>query len=476
MIHKYKMNGINIAMDVNGGSVHVIDDITYDLLDYYEDFKNKTLDESELYIKMNDYSIEDIKTTIGEVDELVEEGLLYTEDAYQDLDAFKNRKPVIKALCLNIAHDCNLKCKYCFAQQGDFGGEKKLMPLEVGKKAFDFLVENSGNRRNLEVDFFGGEPLMNFDVVKELVHYGNELGKEKNKNFRFTITTNGILLDDKKIDFINEYMDNAVLSLDGREKVNDDMRLTLVDNGSYSIIVPKFKKLVEKRGDKKYYVRGTFTRNNLDFSEDVKHFKDLGFVHTSMEPVVSADENPYAIKEEDLPKILAEYEKFAIDYAEMKVNGDPFSFFHFMVDLNQGPCVIKRIVGCGAGTEYLSITPEGDIYPCHQFVGNETYKMGNILNDDLVLPEEMRTMFKSADVYSKEDCQTCFSKFYCSGGCHANALNFNGDIKKPYKLGCDMQRKRLECSLMIEATRMLAKMDDEVNNTEDPSEKVLFLD
>jgi len=276
------MNGINIAMDVNGGSVHVIDDITFDLLDFYEDFKNKTLDESELYIKMSNYSIEDIKTTLGEVDELVEEGLLYTEDAYQDLDAFKNRKPVIKALCLNIAHDCNLKCKYCFAQQGDFGGEKKLMPLEVGKKSFDFLVENSGNRRNLEVDFFGGEPLMNFDVVKELVHYGNQLGKEKNKNFRFTITTNGILLDDKKIDFINEYMDNAVLSLDGRQEVNDDMRLTLVDNGSYSIIVPKFKKLVEKRGDKKYYVRGTFTRNNLDFSEDIKHFKDLGFVHTSI--------------------------------------------------------------------------------------------------------------------------------------------------------------------------------------------------
>jgi uncharacterized protein len=271
-------------------------------------------------------------------------------------------------------------------------------------------------------------------------------------------------------------MDNAVLSLDGREKVNDDMRLTLVDNGSYSIIVPKFKKLVEKRGDKKYYVRGTFTRNNLDFSEDVKHFKDLGFVHTSMEPVVSADENPYAIKEEDLPKILAEYEKFAINYAEMKVSGDPFSFFHFMVDLNQGPCVIKRIVGCGAGTEYLSITPEGDIYPCHQFVGNEKYKMGNIMNEDLVLPEEMRTMFKSAHVYSKEDCKTCFSKFYCSGGCHANALNFNGDINKPYKLGCDMQRKRLECSIMIEAKRMLAKIDEEEENMEDPSEKVLFLD
>jgi len=475
MVHKFKMNGLNIAMDINGGSVHVIDDTTYDLLDYYEDYRNHLIDETGLYLKMNAYSKEEIATSLSEVQELEKEGLLYTEDTYKNLDVFKNRKPVIKALCLNIAHDCNLKCKYCFASQGDFGGAKALMPLSVGKKALEFLVDNSGSRRNLEVDFFGGEPLMNFDVVKELVHYGNKLGLERNKNFRFTITTNGILLDDKKIDFINEYMDNAVLSLDGRPEVNDDMRLTLTNSGSYNIIVPKFKKLVEKRGDKQYYLRGTFTRNNLDFSEDIKHFRDLGFINTSMEPVVSADENPYAIKEEDLPRILAEYENFAIEYADLKVKGDPFSFFHFMVDLKQGPCVIKRITGCGAGTEYLSITPEGEIYPCHQFVGNEKFKMGNIMDENLVLPEEMRSMFRNSHVYTKEDCNTCFSKFYCSGGCHANAINFNGDITKPYKMGCEMQKKRLECSIMIEAKRMLADSDEEEEQTEETPGSVLFL-
>lgn len=474
MIHKYKMNGINIAMDVNGGSVHVVDDITFELLDHYDDFRQGLIDETEIYLRMAGHELEDIKASLDEVNELVQEGLLYTEDTYEDMDVFRNRKPVVKALCLNIAHDCNLKCRYCFASQGDFGGAKALMPLEVGKRALEYLVDHSGNRRNLEVDFFGGEPLMNFDVVKELVHYGNELGKMKNKNFRFTITTNGILLDDKKIDFINEHMDNAVLSLDGRKKINDDMRLTLVDSGSYEIIVPKFKKLVEKRGSKKYYIRGTFTRNSLDFSEDVKHFKELGFVHTSMEPVVSADENPYAIKEEDLPKILAEYEKLAVEYAEMKVKGDPFSFFHFIVDLTQGPCVIKRITGCGAGTEYLSITPEGDIYPCHQFVGNETYKMGNIMEEEVTLPKDMQEMFKNAHVYSKEDCKSCFSKFYCSGGCHANALSFNGDINKPYRIGCEMQRKRLECSIMIEAKRMLADGEEESGEAGN-EEKVLFL-
>lgn len=474
MIHKYRMNGLNIVMDVNGGSVHVVDDITYDLLDHYEELKSGHIDESDLYLKMSQYEAEEIKASLSEVNELVDEGLLYTDDTYPDMESFKNRKPVIKALCLNIAHDCNLKCRYCFAQQGDFGGTKCLMPLHVGKKSLEFLVERSGNRRNLEVDFFGGEPLMNFDVVKELVHYGNELGKLHNKNFRFTVTTNGILLDDKKIDFINEYMDNAVLSLDGRKEINDDMRLTMVDSGSYDIIVPKFKKLVEKRGNKTYFIRGTFTRNSLDFSEDVKHFRDLGFVHTSMEPVVSADENPYAIKEEDLPQILQEYEKLALDYADMKVKGDPFTFFHFMVDLTQGPCILKRITGCGAGTEYLSITPEGDIYPCHQFVGNEIYKMGNIMEEEVHLPAEMQNFFKNAHVYTKEDCKTCFSKFYCSGGCHANAISFNGDIHKPYKIGCEMQKKRLECAIMIEAKRMLEGSEDTADELM-PEDRVLFL-
>lgn len=474
LIHKYMLNGIRIAMDINGGSVHVIDEVTFDLLDHYDEYRKGNLDEAELYLRLPQHSLEDLKASLEEVNTLVAEGLLYTEDTYQDLEVFKNRKPVVKALCLNIAHDCNLKCKYCFASQGDFGGAKALMSLEVGKKSLEYLALNSGSRKNLEVDFFGGEPLMNFDVVKALVLYGDELGAKYNKNFRFTITTNGVLLDDKKIDFINEHMHNAVLSLDGRKKVNDDMRLTLLDGGSYDVIVPKFKKLVERRGNKSYHLRGTFTRNALDFSEDVKHFRDLGFVHTSMEPVVSADENPYAIKEEDLPQILAEYEKLAVEYADMKVNGDPFTFFHFMVDLSQGPCVIKRITGCGAGTEYLCITPEGDIYPCHQFVGNDAYKMGNILSENLTLPEEMRATFRDAHIYTKEDCKTCFSKFYCSGGCHANALNFNGDIHKPYKLGCEMQRKRLECSIMIEAKRMLAAAEaEEQESAQD--EKVLFL-
>lgn len=472
MIHKYKMNGINIAMDVNGGSVHVVDDVTYDLLDHYPEFLSGTLSREALYPLLSAYSAEEVDTALLELKELVAEGLLFTEDHYQDLAAFKDRKPVVKALCLHVAHDCNLKCRYCFASQGDFGGHKALMPLEVGKKALEYLVAHSGSRRNLEVDFFGGEPLMNFQVVKDLVEYGNHIAKDRGKVFRFTITTNGVLLDDKKIDYLDTVMDNVVLSLDGRRKVNDFMRPTMVDGGSYEIIVPKFQKFVEKREDRKYYIRGTFTRENLDFAADVLHFKELGFAHTSMEPVVSAEENPYAIREEDLPAILEEYEKLAVAYADMKVQGENFSFFHFMVDLSQGPCVIKRITGCGAGTEYLSITPEGDIYPCHQFVGNLDYRMGNLLDPGLSLPKDMQDRFKNAHVYTKEACSTCFAKFYCSGGCHANALNFNGDINIPYAVGCAMQRKRLECAIMVEAKRLLERDEDAPEARE---EELLFL-
>lgn len=469
MIHKFSMNGVYIAMDINGGSVHVLDEVTYAMLDYYKEVVSGTITMEEASKNLSRYSKEDIYSAYEEIKNLEDEGLLYTEDPYEKMDFMKNRKPVVKAMCLNIAHDCNLQCKYCFAKQGDFGGKKCLMPLETGKKALEYLVKNSGSRRNLEVDFFGGEPLMNFQVVKELVFYGRELEKAYNKNFRFTITTNGVLLNNESIDFINTHMDNVVLSLDGRKRINDDMRLTLTGTGSYEIIVPKYQKLIERRGSKSYYIRGTFTRESLDFSEDVKHFKELGFVHTSMEPVVSSDENPYAIREEDLPRILEEYEKLAVYYAELKENKDPFSFFHFIVDLTQGPCVIKRISGCGAGAEYLCVTPEGDLYPCHQFVGNETYKMGNLFDEDLVLPKEMQILFREAHIYNKEDCRTCFSKFYCSGGCHANALSFNGDILKPYKIGCEMQRKRLECAIMVEAKRMLAAEE------EAPEEQVLFL-
>ena len=444
------MNDLNIVVDVNGGAVHVVDEITFDVLDYYE-----LNDAEKIAKKLPKYTLDEIKETFDEIKSLVEDGLLYSPDNYLDIDAFKNREPVVKAMCLHIAHDCNLKCKYCFASQGDFGGAKSIMSFEVGKKALEYLVDNSGSRKNLEVDFFGGEPLMNFEVVKQLVEYGNELAKEKGKNFRFTITTNGVLLDDEIIDYVNEHMHNVVLSLDGRKSINDDMRPTLNDKGSYDIIVPKFQKLIEKRKDKYYYVRGTFTRDNMDFSKDVLHFKDLGFDLTSVEPVVGDESNPYALREEDLPKILDEYEKLAVEYSKMRVNNEPFRFFHFMVDLSQGPCVIKRITGCGAGNEYLAITPEGDIYPCHQFVGQEEFKMGNVMADKVELPKEMQETFKEAHIYAKDECSKCWAKFYCSGGCHANAFNFNNDILKPYDLGCQMQRKRLECALMVEASVMM---------------------
>lgn len=452
MIHKFSMNGYNIVLDVNGGAVHVLDDVAYDLLDFYKE-KSK---EEILEILKSKYQEEKINEAYEEILNLEKEGLLYTEDTYQYHPSFVHREPVVKALCLNVAHDCNLKCKYCFAAQGDFGGEKELMSFEVGKAAIDYLIANSGSRKNLEIDFFGGEPLMNFEVVKQLVYYGRSVEKDYNKNIRFTITTNGVLLNDEIIDYINENMHNVVLSLDGRKEVNDNMRPTLNDKGSYDITLPRFKKLVEKRAkDKYYYIRGTFTRDNLDFSKDVMHFADLGFKLTSVEPVVGDESNPYALREEDLPKIFEEYEKFAVEYADRQLQGDGFKFFHFMIDLNQGPCVIKRITGCGAGNEYLSVTPNGDIYPCHQFVGNEEFKMANIFDEEIVLPENLKNMFREAHVYTKEECKQCWNKFYCSGGCHANAINFNNDISKPYELGCEMQRKRTECSIMIQAKLML---------------------
>lgn len=450
MIHKFSMNGYNIVIDVNGGAVHVVDDVAYDILNYY---KEKPLDEIVDILKSK-HNEERINEAYIELKNLENDELLYSKDEYINHPSFINRKPVVKALCLHIAHDCNLKCNYCFAAQGDFGGAKELMSSEVGKKSIDYLIENSGSRRNLEVDFFGGEPLMNWEVVKELVEYGKEIEKEYNKNIRFTITTNGVLLDDEKIKYINENMHNVVLSLDGRKDVNDGMRPTLNDKGSYDIIVPKFKKLVDERPkDKYYYIRGTFTRQNLDFSKDVLHFADLGFGLTSIEPVVDSENNPYALREEDLPKIFEEYENLAVEYANRQLGEDKFKFFHFMIDLNQGPCVIKRLSGCGAGSEYMAITPTGDVYPCHQFVGNEDFKLGNIMGE-LNIPKDLQNEFRNAHVYNKPDCKECWAKFYCSGGCHANAYNFNDDILKPYKVGCEMQRKRTECSLMVQAKLM----------------------
>lgn len=447
MIHKYYLNNKYIVLDVASGSVHVVDELTYKILDDY-----KLISENEIINKLSkNYKEKDIKSAIEEIKFLEKEELLFSEDDIE-LSVEYNPTNIIKAMCLHVAHDCNLKCKYCFAAQGNFHGDALLMDLETGKKALKFLCENSGNRRNLEVDFFGGEPLMNFDVVKNLVHYGREIEKEYNKNFRFTITTNGILLTDDKIDFINEHMDNVVLSLDGRKEINDNIRPTVNDKGSFDIIVPKFKKLIEKRGDKDYYIRGTFTSFNKDFRNDLKEFYNLGFKKVSIEPVVTDPSEPYAITKDDLDEILKEYEEFSKDYMEIRKYDKDFLFFHYMIDLSQGPCVVKRTVGCGAGSEYIAVTPEGDIYPCHQFVGEEEFKLGNL--DEGITKESLRDDFKCANVLNKTECNSCFAKYYCSGGCHANAYFNNGDFLTPYDIGCEMERKRVECAISILANEM----------------------
>ena len=437
MIHQYKSNGYDIVMDVNSGAVHVVDDVTYDVITLFEE-----LTASEIVERLKDkYSETEIREAIEEVRQLKEDGQLFTEDIYQPfVEKFKeNRQTVVKALCLHIAHDCNLACKYCFAEEGEYHGRKELMSFEVGKKALDFLVANSGNRVNLEVDFFGGEPLMNWDVVKQLVEYGRSIEKANKKKFRFTLTTNGVLLNDEIMEYLNREMSNVVLSLDGRKEVNDRMRPFRTGKGSYDLIVPKFQKLAESRNQTNYYVRGTFTRENLDFSEDVKHFADLGFKQMSIEPVVGSEEDPYSIREEDLPVIMEEYDKLALEYIKREKEGNGFNFFHFMIDLNQGPCVYKRLSGCGSGTEYLSVTPWGDLYPCHQFVGNEEFLMGNV--DDGIVREDIVSEFGNCNVYSKEKCKNCFARFYCSGGCAANSYNFHGTINDAYDIGCEMQKK-----------------------------------
>ena len=446
------MNGINVLMDINSGAVHAVDDVAYDIADLYTEMSF-----DEICDKFSDkYSREQLKEAADELEELKEAGMLYTEDEYEKvLEQVKNRAPVVKALCLHVAHDCNLKCRYCFAEEGEYHGKRSLMSAEVGKKAIDFIIANSGKRRNLEVDFFGGEPLMNFDVVKEIVEYGREQEKLYDKNFRFTITTNGILLDDEKQAYINENMHNVVLSLDGRKEINDFMRPRAGGMGSYDVIVPKFQKFAEMRGDRDYYVRGTFTRHNLDFSKDVMEFADLGFRSMSIEPVVAKPEEEYAIREEDLPQIMEEYDHLAEEYIKRKKEGRGFNFFHFNIDLNQGPCVAKRLSGCGSGTEYLAVTPWGDLYPCHQFVGQEEFLLGNV--DTGVTNERIRDEFKLCNVYAKDKCRDCFARFYCSGGCAANSYNFHGSITDAYDIGCAMQKKRIECAIMIKA----ALADDE---------------
>ncbi len=452
MIHQYKNNGYNIVMDVCSGAVHVVDDITYDVIELYEKNRENGVetDLSLLEKELPQYSSGELQETLEEVEALKESGELFAEDEYQQyVIDFKKRKTVVKALCLHIAHDCNLGCRYCFAEEGEYHGRRALMSLEVGKQALDFLVANSGNRRNLEVDFFGGEPTMNFDVVKELVRYGRSLEEPHNKNFRFTLTTNGVLLDDDIMEFANREMANVVLSIDGRKEVNDYMRPTRNGKGSYDLIVPKFRKFAELRNQTNYYVRGTFTHHNLDFSEDVLHLADLGFKQISVEPVVAPPEEPYAIREEDLPKLLEEYDKLAKEMIKREKEGRGFNFFHFMIDLTQGPCVAKRLSGCGSGTEYLAVTPWGDLYPCHQFVGMDEFKLGDVWHG--VQAEEIRDEFKLCNVYAKEKCRNCFARFYCSGGCAANSYNFHGSILDAYDIGCELQKKRIECAIMIKA-------------------------
>jgi uncharacterized protein len=446
MIHKYQLNGFNIVLDVNSGAVHLVDNVVYDILDDY-----KTLSNEEIKLKLSHkYSEREINEGFVEISTLEKEKMLFSEDIFEDvIPKVENRNPVVKALCLHIAHDCNLKCRYCFAEEGEYHGKRELMSLEVGKKAIDFLIANSGKRKNLEVDFFGGEPLMNFDVVKGIVEYARSLEKEHNKNFRFTITTNGVLLNDEIMEYINANMHNVVLSIDGRKEVNDRMRPRAGGQGTYDTIVPKFQKLADSRNQTDYYVRGTFTRYNLDFAKDVLHLADLGFKQISVEPVVAEDSEPYSIREEDLPTIFNEYDKLALAIIDRYKKGEWFNFFHFMIDLTGGPCVVKRMVGCGSGTEYLSVTPTGDLYPCHQFVGKEEFKMGHV--DTGVTRADIRKNFEGCNVYTKPKCKECWARFYCSGGCVANSFNTHGDLVSPYEIGCEMQRKRIECAIMIKA-------------------------
>ena len=440
-------------MDVNSGSIHVVDDVVYDLIPLVEPLVTEGVKDAAAVreaVRQEGlpYSAEEIGEAVEEILELEASGALFAKDIYEDyVFDFKKRQTVVKALCLHIAHDCNLACKYCFAEEGEYHGRRALMSLEVGKKALDFLVANSGNRVNLEVDFFGGEPLMNWQVVKDLVAYGRSLEEPNNKKFRFTLTTNGVLLDDEVMEFANKEMANIVLSIDGRKEINDRMRPFRGGQGSYDVIVPKFRKVAESRGQERYYVRGTFTRNNLDFSRDVLHLADLGFRQISVEPVVAGPEDDYAIREEDLPALREEYDRLAAEMIKRKKEGEGFNFFHFMIDLEGGPCVAKRLSGCGSGTEYLAVTPWGDLYPCHQFVGNEDFLMGNV--EEGVLRTDIRDVFKGCNVYAKEKCRKCFAKFYCSGGCAANAYNFHGNINEAYDVGCELERKRVECAIML---------------------------
>lgn len=453
MLHQYKLNGYNIVLDTCSGAVHVVDDVAYDIIAEYE---SRTRDEIvrhmlEKYSDRADVTEEEVNACIDDIAALKEDGQLFTPDTFENMaGTFKERSGnVIKALCLHVAHTCNLNCSYCFASQGKYHGERALMSFEVGKRAIDFLIENSGERRNLEVDFFGGEPLMNWDVVKQIVEYARSVEKKYGKNFRFTLTTNGVLIDDDVIDFSNREMSNVVLSLDGRKEIHDATRVDYAGNGSYDRIVPKFQKLVSSRGGKNYYMRGTFTHRNPDFTNDVFHMADLGFTELSMEPVVCAPDDPMALTPEDIETVKEQYEILAKEMLKREKEGRGFTFYHYMIDLTAGPCIYKRISGCGSGTEYMAVTPWGDLYPCHQFVGEEAYKLGDIWQG--VTNDALRDDFRCCNAYARPECKDCWAKLYCSGGCAANAYHASGSIRGVYKPGCELFKKRIECAIMIKA-------------------------
>ena len=458
MIHQFKLAGYNIVLDICSGSVHVVDEVAYDIISMFEETdKNEILTSlNKKYAERDDITGSDIEECYTQVEALKNQGKLFTPDTFADKagDLKAKTSGVIKALCIHIAHTCNLNCEYCFASQGKYHGERALMSFETGKQALDFLVANSGTRRNLEVDFFGGEPLMNFDVVKQMVEYARSIEKEHNKNFRFTLTTNGMLIDDDVIDFANREMSNVVLSLDGRKEIHDRYRVDYAGNGSWEKIVPKFQKLVEARGGKDYYMRGTFTHANPDFLNDIKQMLDLGFTELSMEPVVCAKGDPSELTDEDMVIVKKQYEELAQLMLEKDKEGKPFTFYHYMIDLTGGPCIYKRISGCGSGTEYMAVTPWGDLYPCHQFVGDDKFKLGDIWNG--VDNTEIQNEFLSCNVYAREECHDCWAKLYCSGGCAANAYHATGSIKGIYKSGCELFRKRMECAIAVAVARAFA--------------------
>ncbi len=454
MIHQYKLFDFNIVLDVASGSIHLVDDVAYDIIALFEN-NDKEKVVLDVYNKYSDkVSLEEVNDCYNQVVELIGNGTLFSKDNFEAVAGNLKAKSngIVKALCLHVAHTCNLNCSYCFASQGKYHGERAIMSLDVAKRALDFLVENSGTRHNLEVDFFGGEPLMNFKMLKDLVAYARSIEKKHNKNFRFTLTTNGVLIDDEVIEFANKEMSNVVLSLDGRKEVHDRFRVFYNGKGSYDDIVPKFQKLVKARGGKDYYMRGTFTHHNPDFLEDIKTMLDLGFTELSMEPVVCASTDESCLTDSDLEIVKGEYEKLAKLMIERNSQGKPFTFYHYMIDLNDGPCIYKRISGCGSGTEYMAVTPWGDLYPCHQFVGEEKFKLGDIYNG--VTNKDLTKDFQSCNVYSHAECKDCWARLYCSGGCAANAYHATGSIRGVYKNGCELFKKRMECAIAVQIAKM----------------------